>query len=287
MSFLLTVLFLCFTYAICGIAARWLSAKLGIDSIAHGVIIGTSAYTYALCGRANISTGGCIISALLIGSFTGWLVILLSERVTGEDFALASFGVQVLWLVTVKNWDSVTGGVLGVPGIRSIPAPWVSNFPLSHAIVALTILLFSGYILHRIDLSAFSGGVALLKRSKELAFTFGVPSLTVRSQVGLAYGLCLSATGVLLASFLTFISPDQFGTNISVSVLAISFLVISGQRRIGSGILGAFWVVGAPQLLRLIGLSSTRVGFAQLFLSGMLVACSPFIAAASGKAKPQ
>jgi branched-chain amino acid transport system permease protein len=269
MNFGLAVVFVTMCYALAGLAAGWFRNRLGLLSVAHGAVIGSGAYAFAFASRSGIAGYFSLLAALLVGAIVGWGFAVVSERVIGDEFALASFCLQIVWLSLIRNLTSITGGPLGIGGIRSVSVSGLANEPLSHCLLVTCFGCIVVVARLRIARSPFVAAAAFVRRSRELAVTLGIPSFWIRSQVGLAYGAVLGAVGGLLASFVTYVGPDDFTTSASVSVLAIAFIMKNENLR--SAVLGSAVIVGAPQLLRLVGVSAGRVGFGELFLSGVVV----------------
>lgn len=272
MNFLLSVAFWTACYALCGLVGGWFGNRLGILSIAHGAVIGTGAYAFAIASRSGAPGWVSLAAGCLLGAVAGWAVALLSERIIGEEFALASFGIQVLWTSLVRNLPGLTGGPLGIAGIRALTIPGIASAPLSHCLLAAFSAGAFAWLLARVARSPFMVAAAFVKRSRELAVTVGINSSWIRSQAGLAYGLCLGVVGALLASFVTFVGPDDFGTEASVSVLAIAFMM--KKEGFCDALRGSVVIVSLPQLLRLAGISAARVGFAEILVSGVIVMAS-------------
>jgi branched-chain amino acid transport system permease protein len=269
MSFALSVLFLTLCFALAGLAAGWFGNRLGLLSVAHGAIIGSGAYAFALSSRSWGASYAGLLAAIIAGSIVGWGVTVLSERVIGEEFALASFGLQVIWTTLVRNLTSVTGGPLGIAAVGSLGVWGMSSGAFSHCLLVACVAAVVVGMRASVARSSFVVAAAFVRRSRELAVTLGVPSLWIRSQVGLIYGACLGAIGCLLASFVTFVGPDDFTTETSVSILAIAFIMM--RERFTAALLGAVVIIGVPQILRLLGVAAGRAGFAELFMSGIIV----------------
>ena len=275
MSFAISIAVLVGAYCLCGFSARWLFDRLGLISVAHAAVAGTGAYTYGLL--AGEHSGWLSLSAACLGGLVaGLLITLLSESVIGDDFALASFGFQIVWLSLIRNSESFTRGALGISGLHSIEVPAVLAVPLAHLLIIALVSLIFVWTCRWISRSPFIVAASIVRRSQELAITIGLSSRSLRIQIGALYGLALGAVGAILASFLSFVGPDQFTADTSVIVLAVSFMALPNERFV-SALRGSAIVIAIPQMLRLVGFSTARAGFAQLFLGGLVVMCSPVL----------
>ena len=73
-------------------------------------------------------------------------------------------------------------------------------------------------------------------------------------RLAIAFGLCAFYTGLsgaLYAPLVRFIDPSVF--NIMVSISFVSMVIVGGLGSIAGSVLGAVFVVGAPQFLTYIG----------------------------------
>jgi len=265
MGFLGGIAIVCIVFALGGWATGWLALRLRVLSIASPVFLGSGAYTFALLCRVApvpVAAAGAILGSGALA------VALLSarERVVGTDFALFSFCVQVSWLALVSNWDALTGGALGLPGV---PALWGATGLVGGLVTASAVAFAVAALWRRERAAWFSVGAAVLARSSELGHSIGLSPLRTDTQAGLLYGGVNGAAGVLLASYLGYVGPGSFDTSLSVLLVAIGVLSSVGRHGL---LLGCAVLVAAPELLRLGGLGTPRAAYLQLLLSGAVVA---------------
>jgi len=259
MNFALSILLLILVYAACGIAAGTVQRSLGLISIGHASVLGSGAYAYALTTTAGAAPGVGALAALGIGVAAGAALVAFAGRVRGESYALVTFGIQIVWLGMVSNLD-VVGGALGIP---RIPGPDTLPLILMTAVLGLA----AAIAYSRLNGTALAAAYAVVGRGMELARAFGIPVIPLLILQGAVYGAILGLSGAVLAAYISFIDPSLFGVGISVSILAIGFFTVA--RGVVGGVLGAVLLVGLPQLMRLVGLSSSFAGYVQVALSGL------------------
>lgn len=270
MSFYLGVLAVVALFAVSGMAAAVLDRNLRLTSLAHAAVMGTGAYLFAIASRYSVPFAGAAIIGLLGATLAGTVLVLLAHRVVGEDFALATFALQVAWFGLVVVPNPITGGALGLGGIPQLPLSRWLGVPLALMVGAGAVLVPMVWVVRRSERGPFHAASAVLARSDELAATLGIERGWVRLQLGGVYGLLLGTAGVLLASYLSFIDPALFATGVSVSILAVGAFAARGS--ILYVVAGSAVIAGVPQVLRLVGLSPARSGAVQLMLGGMAVA---------------
>lgn len=269
MSFVLTALTLFFLYFLAGLAGTYTYRRLGLISVAQGAVLGTAAYAFALLEANEVPVYLAAFAAVVGAACVGAVAVGLSERVVGEDYALLTFALQMMWSGVVSNWTALTRGPLGIAGVGvqislgSAASRYV--YAAASAIGAIGIL----WIAHRQEKSLFSNGAAVVARSSELASTVGLKPLATRVQVGLASGAVAGSAGLLFALFVTFVHPSSFGIDLSVLILAISFFGLTGS--LGKVLLGTAFLVLVPELARFAGMPGARAGYLQLLLAGIAV----------------
>lgn len=262
MSFVFSTLLMVMLYTACGIAAGAAQKAVGFLSIGHAVILSSGAYAYALVARSAMNSFSGFLAALLVGALTGVCLTAVAARVNDERFAIITFGIQIVWIGLISNVESITGGVFGISGI---PAP----SPAVLLTCATVLVTMAAIILIYLTGTPFAAGCAIFARNSELAATMGLRSMMILLCLGTVYGTLVGLAGGVLAAQLSFIDPTLFTIGTSVTILAIAFFVVAGG--ILGGLLGGVVLVGIPQLVRLLGISTATAGYLQLMLSGFIL----------------
>ncbi len=268
MNFILTVFVYVCLYFLSGLSGAYLYRRLQLISVAQGAVLGTSAYAFAIHetrgGTGHLDTVLAVVAAVAVGS----VLVGLSERVVGEDYALLTFALQMMWSGIVSNWTELTHGPLGISGLGA--GLWLAINPIyGYALISGVLAGGILWIMQRREPSVFSGATAVVARSSELASTVGIPPLLIRLQVGAVSGAVAGIAGLLLALFVTFVHPSSYGIDTSVVILAIGFFGLTGN--LGKILLGSALLVVVPELARFVGMAGARAGYLQLFLAGAAI----------------
>ena len=271
MSFALGVAALVGIFILASLGAARFERSLGLLSIAHAAVLGTGSYVYAISCERGMSVPASVAFALLLTTGVGVLVAAISERIVGEDFALATFAVQVLWFGIAANYQGLTHGMLGISGIPHVLSSSVATPAVGEAGICAFLILLAGAAWGYIERSPFEMTAAVVRRSGELARTLGFSATLTRAQIGAVYGLLQGFSGVLLGSFLSFIDPTLFSANLSVVVIAIASFA---RRGVAGVVVGAFMIVAIPQMARLSGASPARASYLQMLFAGAVVCLS-------------
>lgn len=269
MNFSLILLTSTCLFATAGLSCAYLYRRLRLVSVGHGAMLGTGAYTYAILTTHGFPFAINLLLTLISTCIFAAAVTCLSERTVGEDFALLTFAIQMIWSGIVANWTAVTRGPMGISGLGTGPSfrnfePLYLWAPLSAILVAAAF-----WAVHRQELGSFPHNTAVVARSSELASTIGLSPLLSRFQVGVASGTLAAGAALLLTLFQTYVSPPSYGIEIGVTILAIGFFALRGS--LGRILLGSVLLVLVPQLARFAGLENSRAGYLQLLLAGAVV----------------
>ena len=266
MSYWLGVGLVVSAFAAAGVAAGWAQRRLGLVSVAHGLVMGSSAYVFAILAAKGWQPGLAMIAGILFGVVGAVGLALASAKVVAEDYALLSFAGQMAWIGLVVSARPITGGVLGIAGVPVPPFSSAIGVAEASLVWATTMLAGLVFFLAFEKVSGLSLGAVVVARSGELASTLGLPTTAIRATVGSAYGIALGGSGVLLASYLSFLGPDSFGIDISVGVLAAAFMAV---WRLWAGAVASAVLFGLPETLRLLDISYATSGFVRQVVGGL------------------
>jgi len=227
-----------------------LTGSTGQISLGNAAFMAVGAYgTAYLGGHLGLPHLVTIPLAGLLAAVAGMIFGVPSLRLKGLYLAMATLAAHFIVEFVVTHWNGVTGGVNGV----SVPPPALfgraldSDFKLFYLIFPVTCLLVlfaknlfrtkvgKAFVAIRDhDISAEVMGVDLFKYK---LLSFGVSSF----YAGVA--------GSLLAYQARYISPESFPITLAIDALAM--IIIGGMGSILGAILGAIFLTGLPELLRL------------------------------------
>lgn len=183
-------------------------------------------------------TVGC---AAVVGSIT--------MRLRGPFFVLVMLAFGEIVRLIIANWQTMTNGPLG---LRQIPPPepvlgLAFNSKLSFFYLILLAMALATLALARLVRSR-AGRLFVAAREDELLAEFvGVPLM--KSKVtALCIGAFVGALGgLLLAPFLTVLSPGQFTMFAAVDMVVM--VIVGGAGTLAGPLLGAVFLVYVPELL--------------------------------------
>ena len=224
-------------------------------SLAQAAFFGIGAYVSALL-MMNLhwsfwlaAPTGAVVSGLVAVA-----IGLPTLRLKGPYFVISTMGFGEIVRLILLNWESVTRGPNGLPGI---PAP----DPISLGFVTLSfesraesyyLILFVVFgvliLYYNLVNSRIGRALRAIRNDYIAAQVMGVHIAFYRI---LAFGVCAmiaGLTGALYAGYIRFISPDTFTSGESINILIM--MVIGGMGTIIGPIIGAVFVTYLLETMR-------------------------------------
>ena len=259
-NYQLQVLFRITLFAGLGLAWNLVGGYAGQLSLGHVAFFGIGAYGLALFHQLSIPLWLSLILAAMVATIVGGVIGVISFRLRGPYFALATIAFGEILRLTATNLD-VTGGAIGLtmPGLFHGRTFWRQFYLAS---VVLTVIAFlTNYWVSR---SRFGYYLMAIREDEDTASAVGVN--TARSKL---WALLLSAfltalAGALYGSAFQFIIPDSvFTLDISVQIAIITMLGGAGT------LLGP--IVGAALLLTAQEVFKNQFQESHLLIYGILI----------------
>ena len=224
-------------------------------SLAHAAFFGIGAYTTALL---TLNQHWSFWLAAPIGAVVAGLVAvaigLPTLRLKGPYFVISSMGFGEIVRLIFLNWQSVTRGPNGLPGI---PAP----DPINLGFVKLTFesrmesyylilfVLFGVLILYYNLVNSRIGRALRAIRNDYIAAQVMGIHIAFYRILAFAGGAALAGlTGALYSGYIRFISPDTFTSGESINILIM--MVIGGMGTIVGPIIGAVAITYLLETMR-------------------------------------
>ena len=257
-------------YALLGLSLNLILGNAGLFNMGHGAFYALGAYTTAIL---NTRYAVPIMYTLpLAGSVAGFFAFLASMpilRLRGDYLLVVTIGiVEIVRIALTNDVGGITGGANGIAGIaRPELLGWriVSPeqfFYLIWGFVALTVVLFSA-----LNNSRFGRALNYIKQDELAAEGNGINTYRYKLMVFVLGAFWAGMAGTLYAAKMKFISPVAF--SFSESVLMFAIVILGGAGSIPGVILGAFILIGLPELFR--ELADARMMFFGLAMVLMMI----------------
>lgn len=222
----------------------------GLISVAHGALFGVGAYTTAILATAyGVNFWLSIPFAIAVSSMLGLLIGLLTLRLAGHYFVIATMAFALLISIAARNLE-ITQGELGISGI---PAPGLVDAAGDHASLAMYFLMLlvacaiCGLYWWMMN-SAFGRRLRAIRDNPTLADALGVDITKAKLLAFIVSAGIAAVAGSFNASYLSYINPAVTGYELGFT--ALMALIIGGRTTIGGAILGAVIFTVLPELLR-------------------------------------
>ena len=253
-------------FVVLSVAWTILGGYAGSVNFGTNAFFGVGVYTAVLLFKAlGAPLGVQIAAAAVVGGLLGFGVGLLTLRMRGIFFSIATIALAIIIETTLTNWRFV-GGAAGIQLQRPpVMAPFDSYVKMLFFVQALLVVIAIA-ITRFIQNSRVGRGLHALRDDELAAECTGVPTLRLKLLACVISGALMSAGGAPAAMYLQFANPDSaFNLNYSVSVLAMS--LIGGTAHWIGPVLGAILLGSTQQLLAVTISSEVNV----LVLGVMLV----------------
>ena len=238
------------------LATAWniLGGYAGYVNFGTNAFFGVGAYiAVMLIKSANAPLALQILAAAAVGAALGFGAGLLTLRVRGIFFSIATVAVAIILETVVNNWRFV-GGATGVQILRPPVMEPFDSYTKMIFVVAALLAIIAVAIARYIQNSWIGRGLRAIRDDEEAAECAGVPTLKLKLLACAVSGALMSAIGAPLAMYQSFVEPaSAFNLNYSVSALAMP--IIGGTSHWIGPVIGAF-LLGTVQQVATVTVTS-------------------------------
>ncbi|MBW1712378.1 MAG: branched-chain amino acid ABC transporter permease [Deltaproteobacteria bacterium] len=256
-DYLLHVIVLIFIYMILSLGLNIVPGFNGLLDLGFVGFYGIGAYTSGLLTvHFGLSYWIIIPLAFINGAIWGILLGAPTLRLTGDYFAIVTFGFSELVVLFLTNEIWLTRGPLGLPGIAppSIDLSWFGgpvweiNSETVYYYLALAMVLMTLFVMIRISNSRLGRAWFAIRDDELAAVSCGI-NLLAYKVIAFAISAAFGAVGgSFFARWVTFLSPDMF--KFWESFLILCMIVLGGMGNVWGVMLGAVVLVSLGEILR-------------------------------------
>jgi len=220
----------------------YLTLACGMLTVANAAFMALGAYTAALL---TAQTEMPLFPAVLLGSLLPASVALVigipTLRLSGVYLAMATLAFGEVVRIAILNAESLTGGALGLNGIPQ----------LTHGLDVAIAVAVAFYVLLRLGHSRVGRIMTAIRQDETAAELVGLNVRAYKLFVFALGGALAGLAGGLNAHFTFFISPNEFGFERAVEILAMG--VLGGTGSPWGAVIGGVLITLLPELLRGLG----------------------------------
>jgi len=221
----------------------------GQISLGHAAFYGLGAYLSGILTVSyHFSPWTAMGLALMVTGLLALLIGIPTLKLHGHYLVMATLGFNIIVNIIMIQWDQVTGGPSGFPGIPNLKIGTLVFDSDQKMYYLIWFFTFMGITL-ALNLVQSRVGRALraLHGSEVAAGSLGVKTETYKVKVFVLSALYASLAGSLYAHYLTFISPKTF--DIFFSIELVTMVIVGGMGSIWGTLFGTFFITPLPVML--------------------------------------
>ena len=199
----------------------------GIFTLGHAGYMAIGAYTTAIL---TVEYGVHFIPAIIAGGLLAmvfaYLIGIPTLKLVGDYYTIASLGLGEAIRLIIENWEGVTRGARGYPGIDAY-----TTMP-----VALAFLLIMGVAMFFLVNSSYGRAFKACRDDYVAASLLGFNTARFRVFSLAISGFYCGVSGALLGGFMSFIQPVMF--DMAKSTELVSVVVFGGLGSMSGCLIG-------------------------------------------------
>ncbi len=225
----------------------------GQISLGHGAFYGLGAYfSGVLTATYGVSPWISMVIAMVCTGGVACIIGIPTLRLRGHYLVMATLGFNIIVSIVLVEWDAITGGPNGLPGIPLLAVGdfvFDSDREFYYLIWLFTfaaIILSTNLVYSRVGraLRAIHGG-------ETAARTFGIDVRKYKVKVFVLSAVFASVAGSLYAHYITFISPKSFDFLYSIQVVVM--VIVGGMGSIWGSLFGSIVMTLLSEALAVVG----------------------------------
>lgn len=211
----------------------------GVFTLGHAGYMAIGAYTAAiLTVQYEVNFIVAIIAGGIVAMIFAYLIGIPTLKLVGDYYTIASLGLGEAIRLVIENWESVTRGARGYPGIENY-----STMP-----VALTFLVIMATGMFFLVNSSFGRAFKACRDDYVAASLLGFNTARFRVFSLAISGFYCGVSGALLGGFMSFIQPVMF--DLAKSTELVSIVVFGGLGSMSGCLIGTTILTLVTELFR-------------------------------------
>lgn len=240
-------------YVLLALGLNLVLGETGLLHLGYIAFFAVGAYTTAIFSspRLGYHWNFWVIIALAtaLSALFGFLVGFPTLRLRGDYLAIVTLAFGEITRITFNNWESVTNGPGGIPGIYppSILG-WVVDKPIEFYYLLLIVLVLVVIVLNNIKNSRIGRAWNALREDEIAANHAGVRSMSTKMLAVVISSGIAGLAGAIFAYYQQFINPTYF--LFMQSTIVVCMVVLGGMGSIPGAIAGAVVLDMTPEVIR-------------------------------------
>ncbi len=239
-------------YALLAIGYHFIFGLAGALSLAQGAFFGLGAYTTGILGaRLGLPFAATFPLSLCVPVAVAAVIAAPVLRLASHYLALATLGIAQVVLLVAVNWETVTGGANGIPGVPGIVlfgSALGRGLPVMAFVWAVTAL--AAVLAWQVTRGHLRLVFAQMRTDEIGARSLGVDTARLRLAAFLLSAAYGGVAGALYVHTIGVISPEAL--EFPVMVVCLTIAVVGGRTRVAGAIIGAVLLIHLPEWLRFL-----------------------------------
>jgi branched-chain amino acid transport system permease protein len=226
-----------------------LIGSTGQVSLGHAAFYGMGAYVSAIASTTlQWPPFFSLMLAVALVGLASFLLALPTLRLEGHYLVMATLGFNIIVYIVLGQWESLTGGPSGFPGIPKLHlGPFVvSNDREFYYFIWAVFLLAFALTINLTD-SRIGRALQSIHENDLTSQALGIPSYRYKVITFVLSALYAAVAGFCYAHYISFISPKTF--DIFYSVQIVTMVVVGGMGSLWGGLAGTALLTFLPVML--------------------------------------
>jgi branched-chain amino acid transport system permease protein len=239
------------------ISLTLVAGTAGQMSLGHAGLLAIGAYASALLAMdLAVPVAAAILLAGLVTAVLGTALIWPAFRLRGHYIPIATLGIGEIVSLIILNWEGLTGGPIG---LSNIPPLSLFGLPLESVAsiywLALVVLIVLALLQFRLTRGHLGRTWRAIREDDVAARAYGISLNRYKTLAFVVAGFAAGISGAITAHMYSYINHETF--NSTISVLALTMVILGGLGNILGAVLGAALLIGLPEVFR--GLAEYRM----------------------------
>ena len=222
-------------------------------NLGHTAFFGIGAYTSGLLGvHFSLSPVWTLPAAAAFTGFVGYLLGRLTLKLRGAYFVLVTVGFAEVIRLVATNWMDLTQGPMGLAGVPPFnlgTERWTLVSKRDYYYLMAVMAGGTLFLTARLLGSRVGRALSAIQSNESLAESSGISAYT-HTMLAMVVSCALAgAAGGFYAHYITFLSPELFGFQNTVTMAVM--VVAGGQGMVLGPAVGSLVFTFVPELLRM------------------------------------
>lgn len=260
-SYIFEVLDIVGIYIIMGLGLNIVVGFAGLLDLGYVAFFAIGAYTMAVLTTPELQVVRAVIPAmtfwealpfaLLASLLSGIILGVPVLKTRGDYLAIITLGFgEIIRLLVLSDFlKPYLGGAQGVTGIaRPTIGSWYAKDPQDYYFLILIAIAIGLFISVRLKDSRLGRAWKAIREDEDVAIAMGIDHVATKLTAFATGATLAGLSGAIFAAKLYSMAPHSFNLLISINVLCL--LIVGGMGSLPGVVVGAFALVGLPELLR-------------------------------------